>query len=104
MSEGISAELVERMVAHFRSVASKYAHVQAGSGNFNDELAEVRAIAAALPVPADPDWIEAGEIVRAAGFSACRWDPATMRDPDYRYMHHMIYDAIKRGRELERQS
>lgn len=61
MSE-ISPELVERMVAHFRSV---HKHYEGYRDIENPHLAEVREIFSLLPVPVDPDLIEAREIVKA---------------------------------------
>lgn len=68
-----SPEAVERMMAHFRAVVAKYAHVKDDGGAMNPELEEARAIVAMLPEPVDPDLIEAREIAA----SECRKVGAT---------------------------
>jgi hypothetical protein len=112
MSGGeIGPELVERMVALVRSMLQQEAeHADAPTRFCYANHTEARAIAALLPEPVDPDLIEAREAVCRSHHDKHPESPwhqgqaELVRSGSNDRMLDVLaaYEAIKRGRELER--
>jgi hypothetical protein len=64
MTENVSPEMVERMIALLRSQVAK----MDGETFVTEGVAEARAIVAALPAPIDPDLVLARNLASAAVF------------------------------------
>lgn len=94
MSQDISPELVERMVALVRQCAGQPLHGQA----LHDVDVEAQSIVAQLPEPIDPDLMEARQI---AAFHAGAARDGTMNGEwdNSLYVQNAL-KGIKRGREL----
>lgn len=106
----ISQELVERMATVIRAYAhSDGSHIKTG----RSVHAELLAVASELPVPVDPDLLEAREVAASycqkgsyisisAGEASANHIRAGLRDDDT-FVQAMLA-AIKRGKEIARQS
>lgn len=104
MSAALDPALVERMVALVRDLHAD--HVKHGAHDYvQDFVARTAAIVAELPKPIDPDLIEAREMAEALGWASANRleDLRTGRMDDFQGVKALL-DALKRGRELQREA
>lgn len=99
MVEQIAPELVQRMVAEFRSLST--VNLSDLDRYFAKNVVETaKAIVADLPKPVDPDILEAREVACQNWFANCEHQLVRAGDYDDQAVLAGIRHGLRRGREL----